>query len=78
MLVEWKAVYRGSEVERFESLPSWVTENLKSGGIESQLEKMQKLVAMMATEWLSSREHRIGDAVEALGVDGYGHKITRD
>jgi len=73
-----KTTYGGNEVSNSDSILRWLGESLKSGGIESQLEKMRRLLVLVATDWVSENPHRVDEVARAIKAEGYCHRIDSE
>lgn len=56
----------------------WLSHNLEQGGIEQQISKMRMLLALIGEHWLTENKDRLDDMVDAVGCEGYHHKLVNN
>lgn len=77
MQVEYESTsYRGDAINEVESIRWWIESNLKKGGIESQLERLHNLLAIIGDQWLAANPEQVGEVATAIECEGHRHKIT--
>ena len=77
MQVEYeRTAFRGDTVHDQDSIHWWLNSNLKKGGIESQVQKLRDLLAIIGEQWLVANPTRVEEVATAIVCEGYRHKIT--
>lgn len=76
MDIEYKKPRYRSENTLVDSIVPWLVSNLASDGIESQVRKTQLLLALIGEQWLIENKDRLDDVVNAIGCEGYNHKLV--
>jgi hypothetical protein len=77
MQVEYeRTAFRGDTVTEQDSIHWWIESSLKKGGIESQVQKLRNLLAIVGEHWLVANPQRVDDVATAIECEGYRHKIT--
>ena len=73
--VTYKTHKHGSTQTMSSTVECWVHTELKKGGIESQLSKLQGVVAMLADNMIGQRPELLGELADEIECDGTDHKI---
>ena len=77
MQVEYERTrFRGDTQHEQDSIYWWIESNLKKGGIESQVEKLRNILAIVGEQWLVANPQRVDEVAKAIECEGYRHKIT--
>ena len=71
-----KTSFRGEIEMEQDSIHWWIESNLKEGGIESQVQKLRNLLAIVGEQWLVANPQRVDDVATAIECEGYRHKVT--
>lgn len=58
-----------------DSIHWWIKSNLKNGGIESQVEKLQNLLSIVCEKFLIDNPGCVENVASAIECEGYRHKI---
>lgn len=58
-----------------DSIQWWIESNLKKGGIESQVEKLRNLMAIIGEKFLIDNPSCVENVASAIECEGYRHKI---
>jgi hypothetical protein len=69
------AYERTSSVAEPDSIQWWIEFNLKKDGIESQVEKLQNLLAIIGEKFLIDNPSCVENVASAIECQGYRHKI---
>lgn len=67
---------RANSVGEQDSIQWWIESNLKKGGIESQVEKLRNLLAIVGEKFLVDNPNCGENVASAIECEGYRHKIT--
>lgn len=59
-----------------DSIQWWIKSNLKKGGIESQVEKLRSMLAIVGEKFLIDNPGCVEDVASAIECEGYRHNIT--
>lgn len=77
MQVEYERTrYCGDTANEQDSIHWWIESNLKQGGIESQVQKLRNLLAIIGEQWLVANPQRVDEVASAIECEGHRHKIT--
>ena len=57
---------------------TWILDNVQKQGIEQRLEKLTKLVAIIAAKWIEENPDKIADVANAIDCHGVEHEVIKE
>lgn len=81
MLVEYETITylrRGNgTATQQDPIGYWIASNLRNGGIEAQITKLQNLLAIIGEQLLIDHPEKVIEVANAIDCEGARHKIAR-